>query len=197
MEGAMTAAPGCRILTPRLVIRDFDEADLPAVHAFRSDPEVARFMQDFDAESLEQSRAWLDGVIYHNRVQPRVAYNLAIELRSLSKAIGWIGIGDSERHPGPGECGFGYMLDRAHWGQGYATEAARAILAFAFQELGAQHISSWCYAENAASARVLEKAGLTLIKRYDDIESKSGRPITCLEYEIHRADWSGPATPAT
>jgi RimJ/RimL family protein N-acetyltransferase len=186
----MTAAPGYRILTPRLILRDFDEADLPAVHAFRSDPEVARFMDNFDPESLEQSRAWLDGVIFHNRKVPRVAYNLAIGLRSLGKAIGWIGIGDSERHPEPGECGFGYMLDRKHWGQGYATEAARAIVAFAFQDLGAQRITAWCYATNVASARVLVKAGLTLIREYDDVEPKSGRPIACLEYEIRREPWS-------
>ena len=62
----MAVARSCTILTPRLVLRDFDEADLPDVHAFRADPEVARFM-DFDIESVEQSRTWLDGVIYHNQ----------------------------------------------------------------------------------------------------------------------------------
>jgi ribosomal-protein-alanine N-acetyltransferase len=76
-----------RLLSQRLVLRDFEDEDLPEVHAFRSDPEVARFM-DFDSESVEQSQAWLQEVIFHNRKQPRVAYNLAIELRARSRVIG-------------------------------------------------------------------------------------------------------------
>jgi ribosomal-protein-alanine N-acetyltransferase len=108
-------AESVRLVTPRLILRDFEEADLDDVHAFRSDPEVARFMAD-DVESREQAEAWLRGVIFHNRVRPRVAYNLAIELRDEGQVIGWIGIGDSERYPQPGECGFGYALHRAYWG---------------------------------------------------------------------------------
>jgi RimJ/RimL family protein N-acetyltransferase len=177
------------------VLRDFDDADLTAVHAFRSDPLVARFM-DFDAESMDQSEAWLKAVIYHNRKQPRVAYNLAIERRAVGGAIGWIGIGDSERHPGPGERGFGYLLHQAHWGQGYATEAVLGILAFGFRDLGAQRISAWCNAANVASARVLTKAGLNLSRRFQDVDPKSGTPIECLEYAILRAEWAMLSSPS-
>jgi hypothetical protein len=49
--------------TERLLIRDFDEADLSDVYAMRADPEVARFM-DFAPETLDESRAWLEGVIF-------------------------------------------------------------------------------------------------------------------------------------
>jgi RimJ/RimL family protein N-acetyltransferase len=176
------------LLTERLLIRDFDEVDLPDVHAMRCDPEVARFM-DFAPETLDESRAWLEGVIFHNRKVPRAAYNLAIVHREDGRVIGWIGIGDSERYPTKGELGFGYMLNRAYWGQGYATEAARAIVSFGFTALGGRRISAWCYADNQASARVLEKAGLRFERRFSTIETKSGRAVECLEYALSADAW--------
>jgi [ribosomal protein S5]-alanine N-acetyltransferase len=177
-----------RLVTPRLILRDFEDADLDDVHAFRSDPEVARFMAD-DVESREQAEAWLRGVIFHNRVRPRVAYNLAIELRDEGRVIGWIGIGDSERYPQPGECGFGYALNRAYWGRGYATEAAIEIVIFGFHELGAHRISAWCYEANQSSARVLAKAGLQFARRYQDVEPKSGQLAACVEYAVLLDEW--------
>src|SRR5919107_2612214 len=117
---------------PRLIIRDFRVDDLPDIHALRSEPEVARFM-GFLPESPEQSRAWLEAVIFHNPQRPREAYNFAIVHRGEGRAIGWIGIGRSGRYPGAGELGFGYMLHRAYWGQGYMPEAVHAILGFGFR----------------------------------------------------------------
>jgi [ribosomal protein S5]-alanine N-acetyltransferase len=177
-----------RLVTPRLLIRDFDAVDLPEVHALRSDPEVARFM-DFAPETLEESRGWLTEVIFHNRQRPRRAYNLAIVHTGEDRAIGWIGIGRSGRHPAEGELGFGYMLHRAYWGRGLATEATRAILAFGFGRLGGTRASAWCYAENRASARVLEKAGLRFVRRYRDVEPKSGQLAECLEWAVRADEW--------
>ena len=54
----------------------------------------------------------------------------------------------------------GYLLDRRHWGHGYATEAARAIVEWAFSKPSIRRVWATCDTENVASARVLEKAGL-------------------------------------
>ena len=174
--------------TPRLVLRDFVDEDRDDVHALRSDLEVARFM-DHEPEDTEQSRAWLTAVISHSRERPRVAYNLAVVHRAEGRVIGWIGIGPSSRYPGEGEFGFGYMLRRGYWGQGYATEAVSAIVDFAFGALAARRVSAWCYAENRASARVLAKAGLRFERRYQGTEPKSGQAATCLEYALRREEW--------
>ncbi|MCC6627509.1 MAG: GNAT family N-acetyltransferase [Chloroflexi bacterium] len=182
----MADAPSLSLVTPRLVLRDFGDADLAAVHTFRSDPAVARFM-DFQPESLEQALAWLVEVIAHNRERPRHAYNLAITRRADESVIGWIGIGRSSRYAG--ELGFGYMLHRDAWGQGYATEAARAIIDFGFSQLTGPRISAWCWAANAASARVLVKAGLRLDRCYQDIEPKNGQRADCLEYGLRAEEW--------
>jgi len=181
--------PVVPVITQRLILRDFVDADWPAVHAMRADPAVARSM-DFHPETPAQSRAWLTSIIASNQEQPRTAYNLAIVKRADSNVIGWIGIGSSSRHPGEGELGFGYMLHRSAWGHGYATEAARAIVGVGFTVLGGRRISAWCYADNGASARVLAKSGLRLERRYRDTEPKSGQPVDCLEYALCVDEWT-------
>ncbi|MCC7370750.1 MAG: GNAT family N-acetyltransferase [Chloroflexi bacterium] len=92
-------------------------------------------------------------------------------------------------YPEPGECGFGYALNQSYWARGYATEAAVEIVKFAFRELGAHRISSWCYEANRASARVLAKAGLRFVRLYQDVEPKSGQLAACLEYAVLLDEW--------
>jgi RimJ/RimL family protein N-acetyltransferase len=63
--------------------------------------------------------------------------------------------------------GLGFDFRRAYWDQGYATEAARAVLAHGFEHFGFERISGWIDPENAASQRVAEKVGMTVEKIVD------------------------------
>lgn len=99
--------------TARLAMRDFRETDLEAVSRMWIDPDVARHMDDAPKSSVESVK-WLEAVIHHNRLRPRVAYNLAISIAGIDRAIGWVGFGPSERDPLGGTYGVGYLLDKAH-----------------------------------------------------------------------------------
>ena len=190
MDSPAPESEGISITTGRLLLRDFVEEDWPAAHAYRSDPEVARFMLTHQTERPEQTRAWIDTVIRESRQQPRRRYTLAVVLQADGRVIGEISIGPSATDfPAEGEIGFGYMLHRDAWGQGYASEAARGIVAFGFETLGATLISAWCFEANRASARVLEKAGLRLVLREEDIDPKRGQPRMSLKYSIGREAW--------
>src|SRR5262245_48465484 len=174
-----------RLVTERLILRDFAASDWPDAHAYRSDPEVARFMLTHEPESPEQTRAWLDRVIAETREQRPTRRPLAIVLRAGDRVIGEISIGPSaDDFPAEGEVGFGYMLHRAIWGQGYASEAARAVVDFGFEALSARQVSAWCFEGNRASARVLEKAGLRLELREEDVDPKTGQPRISLRYTV-------------
>jgi RimJ/RimL family protein N-acetyltransferase len=120
-----------RLVSERLVLREWEEADLAAAGRLKSDPEVLRFT---DEEPLDRdgARAWLAGVIEHNRARPRRAWNLAVARRSDGAVVGWIGIGRPSGGDRPDEYDVGYQLLREHWGRGYATEAVGLILRFAF-----------------------------------------------------------------
>jgi RimJ/RimL family protein N-acetyltransferase len=188
-----------RLLTERLVLRDFVEADEHDAHAFRSDPEVARYMLTHQPERPEQTRAWLRRLILEGQEPPRDRRTLAIVLRAEDRVVGQISIGpDADDYPAPGEIGVGYMLARSAWGGGYATEAASAMVDFGFQVLGARQVSAWCTEANPASARVLEKAGLDLELREEGVWPKTGQATVSLKYTIHRDAWlarRGPASP--
>ena len=155
-----------RIDTQRLILRDFVEGDLDAVCGFWCDPEVTRWT-DFAAETRLEAEQWLESVIFHNRQQPRLAYNLAMVVRREDRVVGWIGIGPAARtEPAERELSAGFCLGHEWWGQGLMTEALGATLAFAFEGLAARRVSAQCYPANIASGRVMEKAGMRFEGQY-------------------------------
>jgi ribosomal-protein-alanine N-acetyltransferase len=85
----------------------------------------------------------------------------------------------------------GYELSPVHWGHGYATEAARAIVRFGFTELHLHRVWSWCIADNVGSARVLEKIGMRREGRLRDKEYFKGSWWDTLFYAILEEEWRG------
>ena len=119
--------------------------------------------------------------------RPRRRFQLVITLPEDGRAIGSCGI---RRKPENDlEADIGYELAPNHWGRGYATEAALAVVGFGFRELGLHRISSWCIADNIASARVLEKIGLRLEGRLRENEYFKGEWWDTLVYGLLRAEW--------
>lgn len=91
---------------------------------------------------------------------------LAIIVRDTHEFIGWCGLDHVKRtRPYPE---LFYLLKRRHWGQGLATEAARAVVTYAFEELGLTAVRGSTDAENLASQRVMEKIGMRATGRTDD-----------------------------
>jgi len=170
------------IETDRLILRDFTPDDLAAVNAFRSDLQTIRFMQ-MEPETLAQSREWLDSAIRYNALRPRQGCNLAIALKAQAKVIGWIGFGDSERHPGIEHHGVGYMLLSSEWGKGYATEALSAAIGFMTDVQGGTFVWAWCFAANGGSERVMQKAGMRFAREFADEDTGD----LCHEYVYERS----------
>lgn len=151
--------------TERLLIRDFTDADFDAVHAYGSDPEVVKYMV-FPPSTPENTREHLVRCIALAQEQPRRIFDMAIVEKASGQLIGGITVGlvaDS-----PGEAAFSYLLNRAAWGQGYATEALKAMVRFGFAELGLRRMTDSCDIANIASARVMEKAGFQRQSEHDD-----------------------------
>ena len=183
-----------QLITPRLILRDFEEDDWSALHAFRSDPDVARYM-DWEPETPARTRSWVLATIPHNRARPRFSYNLSIVRRADERIIGWIGIGvPSRRSAYEREYDFGYALARAYWGQGYMTEALRALLRFAFDKLRAQRVFGECDARNIASARVMEKAGMRRETHFRHRYAAAGDEQDNFRYAIHDHEWQAEST---
>ena len=144
--------------TPRLVLRQWRDADLEPFAALNGDPEVMRY---FPATlTREQSDAL--AARERARIDERGWGLWAVELVDSATFIGFVGLAEArfDAHFTPA-VEIGWRLARESWGNGYATEGARAVVDTAFQELGLDEIVSFTAVENEPSRRVMERLGMT------------------------------------
>ncbi|MCC7147046.1 MAG: GNAT family N-acetyltransferase [Phycisphaeraceae bacterium] len=151
-------------LTPRLEVRDIQDADWEAMHRVRGDPLVSRYM-DFKPATAAETRAWVEECAEHNRARPRFAHLGAIVLRQTGEIIGHIGVGHPDSHLRDiGDRDFGYALRRDCWGRGLMPEAIGGLLCFCFRELKVNSVFAQCAKGNTASARAMAKAGMVFVR---------------------------------
>ena len=184
--------------TERLLLRRFTEADVDNLFDLDSDPEVMRFVNGGTPTPRE--------VIEHDLLPRFLSYYerfagygfwAAIE-KATGEFLGWFHFRPTEG-ASPDEVELGYRLRKAAWGQGYGTEASRALIRKGFTELGVRRVVASTYADNLASRRVMEKAGLTLVRTYRltpaDLLALYGFTSPDLfdgddvEYALDKADW--------
>lgn len=169
--------------TERLLLREFTAADEPAVLAYQSDPLFLRF------SSGEQRSGLVQMFLDWQREQPRYRFQWAVLLPADGRLIGNCGL--RKRSADAREADIGFELATDQWGRGYATELASALLCFGFEELGLHRVTAHCLAENTASARVLEKAGLRQEGRLRESEWMRDRWWDTLLYGILESEWRG------
>ena len=141
--------------TDRLILRALTVADADAVFVWASDPKVNRFLRYTRYTDVEQVRQWLSSLEQAEDGD----YIFGFVRKSDGLLIGSGDIDPDSREPGAWE--FGYNLRHDCWGRGYATEAAKAMIAFARKEFGAKIFVAVHAVDNPASGRVMEKCGLT------------------------------------
>lgn len=145
------------IRTARLRLRSWRDDDFETLVALNADPRVMEF---FPATvSREETRARFDRT--RARIEAR-GYGLwPVEVIGGAPFIGMVGleVPDFRAHFQPA-VEIGWRLAAEHWGRGYATEAARAVLAYGFERLGLPEIVSFTTANNLRSRRVMEKLGM-------------------------------------
>jgi ribosomal-protein-alanine N-acetyltransferase len=150
--------PPERIRTERLLLRRPRIADAEAVYLYAGDPEVVRFMDFRRHASVEDSLAFLRPCAARWDAW-RDGEELFWVVTEPPSDLALGGVGARVRDA---DADFGYVLAREAWGRGVATEAARAVVAWLAALPGVERVWATCDAENLASARVLEKAGLAL-----------------------------------
>ena len=144
------------VTTPRLLLRQWQEADAAPVAALTADAEVMRHFPSL--LTREQS----DALIAHLRagIAERGWGFWAVQLRSSGECIGFTGLTPAINSPYPDAVEIGWRLSRAHWGNGYAPEAAKHALRFAFDKLELSEVYAYTTLQNFASQRVMQKIGM-------------------------------------
>jgi RimJ/RimL family protein N-acetyltransferase len=174
---------GFPLKTERLYLRPFALADLDALAAMYGDPEVMTYVGDGSMRDRERVGTSLETMSAMQTERGFAPW--AVEERAGGALVGECGLYPLEG-VGP-QIELTYTFARPAWGKGYATEAGRAALAFAFTAAGLAEVIAVAHPENAASVRVLEKLGM----RADGTGQYYGAEL--VRYVLTAADWMTPA----
>ena len=180
---------GVHIETARLLLRDWSDADSEPFAALNADPRVMEFFP----KAL--TRAESDALMARIRTDfARDGYDLyAVEEKASGRFIGFNGLAEPGFDaPFMPAVEIGWRLARAAWGNGYATEGAKAVLAHAFGKLGLKEIVSFTAEWNRPSRRVMEKIGMTYdpADDFDHPKLPDGHKLRWhVLYRIDRESW--------
>jgi RimJ/RimL family protein N-acetyltransferase len=178
--------------TERLVLRQFTESDVDNLVDLDSDPQVMRFITGGRGTSREEIETdYIPAYLAYYVKSPGFGF-WAVEEKATGEFIGWFHFRPGPGHP-PDEPELGYRLRRSAWGKGYATEGSRALIDKGFRDFGVQRVTAEAMVVNTASRRVMEKAGLRLVRLFhaDWPDRIAGDEHGDVEYAITREEWEG------
>jgi len=164
----------------RITLRKFKAEDYLDAYEYGSDELTLKYLIWEGYKSLDDAR---EGIPAFNMVQPGM---FAIELKETGKCIGAIDIRPMPEHE---KSGFGYVLNRKYWKNGYMTEALRAILAFCFDTLELNKVESNHFVGNEGSGRVMQKCGMVKEGLIRQEQKVKGVFHDSVHYGITKADW--------
>lgn len=174
------------IKTERLLLREFVAQDWRPMYVYQNDPRYLEFYQ-WEHRSEQDVKAFTRRFLDQQQESPRSRFQLAIVLSDSNKMIGNVGIRKPDANAISAE--LGYELEPREWNNGYGTEAATAMLKFAFEQLRLHRVSARVNANNSASIRLLEKLGMRQEGRLREQEFFKGRYWDTLVYGILEDDW--------
>lgn len=167
-----------KILTQRLILRAFTDEDLDAYAAMCADAEGMRYIGT--GKTLSRSDAWRNMAMIVGHWYLRGYGMWAVEERKTGNMLGRVGCWNPEGWVG---LEIGWSIRREFWRQGFATEAAKAAIEYAFTDMEQSEIISLIHPDNIASRRVAEKVGETVSQTTEVMENK------VLIYKLTRDRW--------
>ena len=175
--------------TERLLLRPFRLEDAPVVHRLASAREIAEMTLTIPHPYPDgAAEGWISR--HAASFERGEAVDFAIVVRDDDTLVGAVGLGLQPEHD---RAELGYWIGVPYWGRGYATEAAAAVLGYAFGTLGLHRVFAFHYAKNAASGRVLQKIGMTHEGRRRAHTLKWGEYLDNETYGILRDEWEASA----
>jgi RimJ/RimL family protein N-acetyltransferase len=173
------------VSTPRLLLRKPRPDDAHALFAaYTSDVEVVRFLTWRAHKTEEETLGFLRHCL--EEWSNGTGYPYVIEVADLKSGP----VGMIHSRVRAHEMQFGYVLARPYWGKGYMTEALKTVADWSLSRPATWRASAFCDVENIASARVMEKAGLTfegILRRFFVHPNVSPEPRDCKVYSRVRA----------
>jgi RimJ/RimL family protein N-acetyltransferase len=150
------------IQTDRLELRPYHDGDFEFLCSLFSDPEVVRFIGNGQTRDRDGAMQFLYWVYQSYKSDPKLGLRVLVRKKD-QQLVGHAGL-VPQTVDGSEELEIGYWIAREHWGQGYATEAAKALKDYGRKKLGMERFVSLIQPENVASRKVAERIGMELEK---------------------------------
>lgn len=177
--------PSPTLTTARLRLRPFVDADADALYAMHSNAHVLRYWDS--PPWTERGRAERFLAVCRELADEGSGARLAIDRATDRTFVGWCSL--TRWNPTYRSASLGYCLGDASWGQGYATEAAGALLEWAFTTVDLNRVQAETDTRNGASARVLEKLGFVREGTLREDCIVNGEVSDSWVYGLLVADW--------
>lgn len=187
------------LTTERLVLRRFTDADADHIFALDNDPDVMRYLNGGTPTSRDViENQILPTFLHYDANQPGLGF-WAVEPIASDEFLGWVSLRLTDDVPG--EAVLGYRFCKATWGKGYATEACRGLIEKGLADMGVERVIATTYQDNVGSQRVMEKLGMTLVRRFRLTLEDLGQSDTYqsdgddlwdgddLEYAVDKREW--------
>lgn len=185
MARSAPALPTPTLHSERLRLRPFTGADGDALFALHSDAFVLRYWDSPPWQERGRADRFIE--VCRNLAEEGSGARVAVELIDGASFIGWCSL--TSWNPTYRSAALGYCFDAAAWGHGYATEAARSLLGWAFDTLDLNRVQAEADTRNAASARVLEKLGFVHEGTLREDCVVNGDVSDSWVYGLLRRDW--------
>ena len=173
------------LITERLALRRYTYDDIPDVLAFASQPSVAKVLPERIPATEEGVRKYINQQNSYQPFEKDKVFELAVERQEDGRVIGLLGL--ICRDPGQGE--IGWALGVEYRGQGYATEAARALMDYGFNALGLHRIHADTNSDNLASWRIMERLGMRREAVLRDSVYEDGQWLDRVIYGMLADEW--------
>ncbi|HOB12666.1 MAG TPA: GNAT family N-acetyltransferase [Novosphingobium sp.] len=181
------------IETERLVLRPPSADDLPWIEAAMNTPAVIRYLGGETRSAAEVAESLSADIA---AFAPGTWRHWTVWLRDEDIRVGRCGLFHVRAEAAPallrGQSEIGWTLAEMHWGKGYASEAARAVLGYAFRQLGLTEIFSQTSDSNRASTRMMQRLGFARFPELDYVDPNypaADNPTTV--YRLTRETWAG------
>ena len=181
----MKHVPFEELNTARLHLRQVRREDAASFFSFAGSETVTKYMFWKPHRDVSESAASIEKTL--SRYAQGNNWRWGIALRETDELIGIIdllGIDDATD-----SCTFAYMIAEPFWGKGFATEALKAVLQFAFERLGLETVWGEHFGPNGASGAVMRKAGMKYTGTEPGKYEKNGAVFDVPQYRITRKEW--------
>lgn len=178
-----------RITTKRLIIRDHQEDDIYAMHELLCDKKAMFYLPEIRTSNIDETKDNLKIALDEAKANDRNKYFFAIINNDTQDYIGEIGFTRTSESTYGKVMNLGYFIKQEYWGKGIVTEAARAVIDYAFNNLYTIKIETGCLTENKGSERVMNKLGMRKEAELNKHTLLGDKFYDRVEYSLFKEDW--------